>query len=138
MKSFIKLVALLCALGLSTMTWAAADIEINTPGITALTQAMQNRYTQLSPLLNSGAVGLTADGLIAVHNAGAIPLAERQVVNALVTAENNDRKNLYQEIARANGHPEWAADIRNTFAQRWIQRAQTGWWIHGAKGWQQK
>lgn len=138
MKSFIKLVALLCTLGLSTMTWAAADIEINTPGITALTQAMQNRYTQLSPLLNNGAVGLTADGLIAVHNAGAIPLAERQAVNALVTAENNDRKNLYQEIARANGHPEWAADIRNTFAQRWIQRAQTGWWIQSSKGWQQK
>ena len=138
MNSLIKLVALLCALSLSTMAWAAADIEINTPGITALTQSMQNRYTQLSPLLSSGAVGLTADGLIAVHDAGAIPLAERQAVNALVTAENNDRKNLYQEIARANGHPEWAVDIRNTFALRWIQRAQTDWWIQSAKGWQQK
>ncbi len=138
MKSLIKLMALLYALILSTMAWAAADIEINTPAITALAQSMQNRYTQLSPLLISGAVGLTADGLIGVHDAGAIPLSERQAVNALVIAENNDRKNLYQEIARANGHPEWAADIRNTFAQRWIQRAQTGWWIQSAKGWQQK
>jgi hypothetical protein len=138
MNSLIKLMALLYAICLSTMTWAAADIEINTPGITALTQSMQNRYTQLAPHLSSGAVGLTADGLIAVHDAGAIPLAERQAVNALVTAENNDRKNLYQEIARANGHPEWAVDIRSTFAQRWIQRAQTGWWIQSAKGWQQK
>lgn len=138
MNFFIKQIVFLCVLGLSTMTWAAADIEINTPAITALTQSMQNRYTQLSPLLNSGAVGLTEDGLIAVHDAGAIPLVERQAVNALVSAENNDRKNLYREIARANGHPEWATDIRNTFAQRWIQRAQTGWWIQSAKGWQQK
>ena len=138
MNFLIKQIVFFCVLGLSTMTWAAADIEINTPAITALTQSMQNRYTQLSPLLNSGAVGLTADGLIAVHDVGAIPLVERQAVNALVTAENNDRKNLYQEIAHANGHPEWATDIRNTFSQRWIQRAQTGWWIQRAKGWQQK
>ena len=138
MKSLIKLLILFSAISFSAGTRAAADIEINTPAITALTQSMQTRFAQLSTHYNSGAVGLTADGLIAVHDAGAIPLSERQAVNALVTAENNDRKNLYQEIARANGHPEWAVDIRNTFAQRWIQRAQTGWWIQSAKGWHQK
>lgn len=123
MKSFFKLVLLLLALGLSASTWAAADIEINTPGIAALTQSMQARYSQLAPHYASGAVGLAADGFIAVHDASAVPLAERQAVSALVTAENNDRKALYNEIARANGHPEWADEIRNTFAKRWIQRA---------------
>lgn len=138
MKALIKLAVLFCAFSFSALTWAAADIEINTPGVAALTQSMQARYAQLSPHYASGAVGLTADGFVAVHDAGAVPLAERQAVNALVTAENHDRKALYQEIARANGHPEWADDIRNTFAQRWIQRAQTGWWIQAAKGWHQK
>jgi len=138
MKSLIKLFVLLYASSLSTLIWAAADIEINTPGIAALTQSMQSRYTQLSPLYSSGAVGLTADGLIAVHDASSIPLPERQSVNALVSAENHDRKAMYQEIARANGHPEWESDIRNTFAQRWIQRAQAGWWVQSAKGWHQK
>lgn len=138
MKSLIKLLVLLSAIGFSALTWAAADIEINTPGIAALTQSMQARYAQLSPHYASGAVGLTADGLVAVRDAGAVPLSERQAVNALVTAENQDRKALYSEIARANGHPEWADDIRNTFAQRWIHRAQTGWWIQGPKGWHQK
>jgi uncharacterized protein len=138
MKSFIKLIVLVCAMGFSALTMAAADIEINTPAVAALTQSMQTRYTQLSAYYANGTVGLTADGLVAVHDASATPLAERQAVNALVAAENHDRKALYEEIARANGHPEWADDIRKTFAQRWIQRAQAGWWVQGAKGWSKK
>lgn len=138
MKSLMKLVLLLLALGFSATSWSAADIEINTPGVAAVTQSMQARYAQLAPHYTSGAVGLTADGLVAVRDASAVPLPERQTVNALVNAENNDRKALYNEIARANGHPEWADDIRNTFAQRWIQRAQAGWWIQGPKGWVKK
>ena len=138
MKSFIQLVVLLLAMGFSASTWAVADIEINTPGVVAVTQSMQARYAHLASHYASGAVGLTADGLIAVRDASAVPLAERQAVNVLVTAENNDRKALYREIARANGHPEWADEIRNTFAQRWILRAQAGWWIQGPKGWVKK
>ena len=142
MKSLIKLTVLLFTLTLSANTWAAAtataDIEINTPAVAALTQSMQARYAQLAPHYASGAVGLTADGFVAVHDTSAIPLAERQAVNALVTAENHDRKALYNEIARANGHPEWADDIRKTFAQRWLLRAQAGWWVESNKGWNKK
>lgn len=138
MKSLIKIAIVLLAFCFSAYSWAAADIEINTPGVTALTQSMQTRYAQLAGHYASGAVGLTSDGLVAVRDASAIPLSERQAVNALVTAENQDRKALYSEIARANGHPEWADEIRSTFAQRWIQRAQAGWWIQSPKGWVKK
>ena len=138
MKSFIKLAVLLFAIAYSLLAYSAADIEINTPGVTALTQSMQTRYPQLAGHYGSGAVGFTSDGLVAVRDASAIPLAERQAVNALVMAENQDRKALYNEIARANGHPEWADEIRSTFSQRWIQRAQAGWWIQGPKGWVKK
>ena len=54
-----------------------------------------------------------------------------------LAAENNDRNALYAEIANVNGHPEWQAEIRSTFAQRWIQRAQPGWWVQSG-GWKQK
>jgi len=67
-----------------------------------------------------------------------VPLAARQKVNALVAAENQDREALYAEIANVNGHPEWQAEIRSTFAQRWIQRAQSGWWVMTNNGWTQK
>jgi uncharacterized protein YdbL (DUF1318 family) len=56
-----------------------------------------------------------------------------------VADENADRSNLYREIANANGHPEWEADIRKTFAERWIERAAAGWYVQDAKGqWVQK
>lgn len=128
----------LLMLCLSTAALAQADLEVNTPGVVALKQSMQARHVQLAGLYASGAVGLTADGLIAVHDASAVPLAQRQAVNGLVAAENQDRNSLYTEIARANGHPEWLAEIRSTFAQRWIQRAQAGWWVQSGGSWAKK
>jgi len=44
------------------------------------------------------------------------------------------RAALYREIARANGKPEWENDIRATFAQRWIEKAQAGWYYQNTSG----
>lgn len=137
MSAMIKFLTALIALTAALNVFAAVDLEVNTPGVNAIKQSMQARHTQLAGHYHSGAIGLTADGLIAVRDAGAIPLAQRQAVNALVAAENNDRNALYAEIANANGHPEWQGEIRSTFAQRWIQRAQLGWWVQSG-GWKQK
>jgi uncharacterized protein YdbL (DUF1318 family) len=112
----------------------AADLEINTPAIAAIQGSMQARHGQLAPYYASGAIGLTRDGLIAVRDANAVPLKDRQGVNSLVAAENKDRNALYKEIANANGHPEWESEVRNTFAQRWVQKAQGGWWYQDAGG----
>ena len=137
MKTLIK-----CIVSLLTFTVAlnafAVDLEVNTPGVNAIKNSMQARHAQLAGYYSSGAVGLTADGMVALRDAGAVPLAARRAVNALVAAENQDRQALYAEIANANGHPEWQAEIRSTFAQRWIQRAQTGWWVQSGGAWKQK
>ncbi len=128
----------LCALLMALNVYAAADLEVNTPGVNAIKNSMMARHNQLAGYYASGAVGLTLDGMIEVRDAGSVPLAARQSVNALVAAENQDRSALYAEIANANGHPEWQGEIRSTFAQRWIQRAQRGWWYMSNQGWQQK
>ncbi len=138
MNHLIKFLLASFALCASAAALAQADIEVNTPGIVALQQSMQTRHAQLAGFYDSGAVGLTADGLVTLRDANAVPLAARQTVNGLVAAENQDRKALYAEIARANGHPEWEPEIRNTFAQRWIQRAQPGWWVQSGGGWVRK
>jgi uncharacterized protein len=118
---------------------AQANIEINTPAIAALQRTMKERHNQLAPLYTSGAVGLTRDGNVALRDANAVPLAQRAQVNGLVTAENQDRAALYREIAIANKRPEWEGDIRSTFAQKWIERAQAGWYYQNASGaWTQK
>lgn len=121
-------------LTVASMTWAAADLEINAPAVSALKSSMQARHVMLAPHYGSGAVGLTRDGGVAMRDANAVPLAARQAVNGLVADENRDRTNLYREIARANGHPEWEAEVRATFAQRWIDKAAPGWWVQNAGG----
>lgn len=133
----IKRLILLGAVIAST-AWAQGNLEINTPAISQIRSAMQARHTQLALHYGSGAVGLTADGRIELRDATAVPLSQRQAVQALVAQENNDRASLYREIARANGHPEWEADIRSTFAQRWIERAQPGWYVQSGGQWSRK
>ncbi len=137
MNAMIRFFAAIVALT-AALNAFAVDLEVNTPAINTIKQSMQARHAQLAAHYNSGAVGLAADGMVALRDAGAVPLAQRQAVNALVSAENNDRNALYTEIASANGHPEWQAEIRSTFAQRWIQRAQPGWWVQSGGAWKQK
>lgn len=117
---------------------AQADININSPAINELKTDMKERHEVLKPFYDSGGIGLTEDGLITVRDAKAIPLKDRNRVNALVADENKDRKSLYAEIARANGHPEWQDDIRQTFARQWVSNAARGWWYQQGGSWKQK
>ena len=122
MKKLISIsVLILVTLLTAPLATAAADLEVNTPAISSLKGSMQARHGQLAAHYASGAVGLTKDGLIAMRDANAVPLAQRQSVNSLIAAENNDRNTLYKEIASANGHPEWQDEVRSTFAQRWCK-----------------
>jgi uncharacterized protein YdbL (DUF1318 family) len=133
MKTLAWIVAMIAAF-IAVSALAAADIEINSPAIAALKSSMQARHAQLAPHYASGAVGLTREGTIALRDANAVPLAQRQAVNSLIAAENQDRNALYREIARANQHPEWENEIRSTFAGRWVEKAQPGWWVQNASG----
>lgn len=117
----------------------AQDFDIETPEIRALTSAMNARHRQLKSHYDTGAIGLTADGLVAIRDRNAVPLAERNTLRQLVEEENRDRNALYRAIAVANGQPAWEDEIRATFAQRWIDRAGKGWWYRTSAGvWTQK
>ena len=121
-----------------TSATAAADLEVNTPAVTALKASMQTRHNQLLPHYNAGAIGLTKDAFIAIKDATAVPLKDRGSLTGLVKDENADRANLYKEIATANAHPEWQNEIQSTFAGRWIDKAQSGWFYQSGGGWVKK
>lgn len=118
---------------------AQADLDIETPRIRELTSRMRDRHSELRPYYESGAIGLTNDGLITVRDQSAIPLAARNAVRNLVEQDNRDRNALYREIAEANNRPEWEGDIRQTFTERWRGRAPSGWYYQDSRGnWRQK
>jgi uncharacterized protein len=117
---------------------ADANLNISSPAINTIQSKMKKRHNQLKAFYDSGAVGLTGNGLITVRDAKAIALKDRNTVKSLVADENKDRNALYAEIARANGHPEWQADIQATFASRWVKNAAKGWWYNTGGTWQKK
>ncbi|MBI2311208.1 MAG: YdbL family protein [Betaproteobacteria bacterium] len=134
-RLLLRFLLLSAALPLApAVSYGQADLEINTPAINSLRAGLKQRHPQLAPYYASGAVGLTREGLVAVRDANLIPLPSRGAVNGLVAAENQDRNALYREIARANGRPDWEADIRSTFAQRWVALAPGGVWYQSSGG----
>lgn len=117
----------------------SANLDISSPTIQALKKRMTERHQHLKTYYDKGAIGLTQNGLITLRNRSQVPLKMRNAVNRWIAEENDDRLALYREIAVTNGHPDWEADIQATFASRWIERAQVGWWYQNAKGeWRQK
>ena len=114
---------------------ASPNLDVSDPQIRAVTASMQQRFGDLKKYFDAGVIGLTADGQVAVRDQNSIALADRAVVARLVTEDNRDRATLYVELAKANKHPEWEADIRRTFARRWVERgAQPGWYYQDAGG----
>ncbi|MEQ1517736.1 MAG: YdbL family protein [Usitatibacteraceae bacterium] len=115
------------------------DLIISTPAITTLKKSLANRFVQLKPHLDAGTVGLTHDGVVALRDPARIDVRTLIGLDALLEEENKDRATLYREIARANGRPEWEADLRAAFGRRWIARMPAGWHHRDALGqWQRK
>jgi len=118
---------------------AIPKFDADTPLIRKLQASMKQRHAQLKPFYEGGAIGFTQDALVDIRELSAVPLKQRGALKNLLAAENNDRNQLYKEIARANGHPEWEKDVRATFSTTWISNAAKGWWYQNSKGaWVQK
>lgn len=110
------------------------EIDIGTPAIALLSSSMANRFAQLQPHLQAGVLGLTHDGIVALRDTSRMDRNSLLAFEALIVEENKDRATLYREIARANRRPEWEADLRATFAKRWISRMPAGWFYRNEKG----
>lgn len=115
------------------------DITLRTPAIQSIQSRMSARFdSSLRSAFDAGALGFSSDGMIVVRDADKLALRDRVAVNAAVADDNRDRKALYREVAVANDHPEWEAQIRQVFARQWIDSARAGWWYQSGGSWKQK
>lgn len=118
---------------------ASPDFNVNTPEVRRLQSSMANRHSKLASFYDQGVIGFDNNGLVAWRDQSAVSVRERGTLNQLLKDENNDRNSLYQAIARANGQPQWEDDVRSVFAEKWIQKAHSGWWYQSSSGdWKQK
>jgi len=119
---------------------AEAALNVSSPAVSRIKSSMAARFGELEKFFASGAVGLTRDGMIDVRDLNAVALPDRATVKRLVAEDNADRSQLYVEIAKASGHPEWEGDIKKSFARRWVATgAKPGWYYQDDGGaWKQK
>ena len=116
----------------------AVDFDKPSPEKKALEKSLAGRFPSLRPYFDSGAIGLTDAGLVEFRDRNLVQLKDRNNVVQLVSAQNNDWNALYAEIAKLNDHPEWQDSIRRTFAERWIAKANKGWYYREGGVWKQK
>jgi len=116
----------------------AVDFDKPSPEKQALENSLAARFPSLRPYYDSGAIGNTESGLVEFRDRNLVPLKDRNAVVQNVSAQNNDWNALYAEIAKLNGHPEWQDSIRQTFAERWVAKAEKGWYYRQNGVWKQK
>jgi uncharacterized protein YdbL (DUF1318 family) len=109
------MVALTCS-----TAWAEDATAVSNATIRALKKQMGNRDAQLRPYYQQGRLIEGNDGYLSQGNTEGLNLKERRNLKNLVDAENNDRRRLYSEVAKAMEiDPSQVNRIAEIFAEEW-------------------
>jgi uncharacterized protein YdbL (DUF1318 family) len=115
--------------------YGGQETEVTTPRIRALKESIKGRFDQLVPHFDAGRIGETKDGILQVLNEDGLSLQEKSVLRKLVKDENQDRRDLYDEVAKALGiDPSQIERVQQIFAEQWIGKAQAGWMVQKTDG----
>jgi len=96
---------------------------------------MKERFPLLRPFYDKGSIGETNMGLLEVRTVAGLNLKQKADLNRLVAQENKERKDLYEEIMKANKFgPDVLPQIQKIFANSWREKSQPGWWIQNDNG----
>ncbi|MHB8053997.1 MAG: YdbL family probable chaperone protein [Candidatus Aminicenantales bacterium] len=114
---------------------AQQETEVTTPGIRALKESMKTRFAGLVSFFDAGRIGETMDGFLKILNEDGFSLQDKAGLRNIVKDENQDRKNLYHEVAQALNIDSAQIDrVQKIFAEQWIGKARTGWMIQKNDG----
>jgi len=115
--------------------YAQQETEVTTPRIRAIKESIKGRFARLVPHFDVGRVGETKDGNLQVLNENGLSLQDKSVLRKLVNDENQDRTDLYAEVAKAlNIDAGQIGRIQQIFAEQWIGKAHAGWMVQKADG----
>jgi uncharacterized protein YdbL (DUF1318 family) len=105
----------------SGICWAQDQATtVSNPTIRRLKAQMKERFQQLKPYYQKGALAEKDDGYIDIADTGGLNLKEKRDLRALVEAENSDRKTLYREVAKALDIDSDQIDrVAEIFAKEW-------------------
>jgi len=115
---------------------AEPNIALNTPPVVIVKHAMEQRTSRLDRFYEHGIIGLAKNGDIAIHDASNLKLAQRQIAEKLIDAENEDRKSLIYALADGNGNhqPDGVAAVRTAITKYWREHWKSGWYFQDDAG----
>jgi len=116
------------------------DIDKSNKEIDEIKTRMKERYDNyLLKLKNSGNVGEKIDGYVDLRSEDGLDLKAKAEAKKLVTAENDDRKELYKLVAKVNKVEAQADKVAGIFAKKWREKALADHWVQDDKGtWMKK
>jgi uncharacterized protein len=119
---------------------AQVDVQVSTPAIRGIREAMKDTFQQLKPFKERGVVGENNKGFVEIRDASGLNLKEKADATRLVEQMNKNRAALYSEIVKANKlDPSAVSQVEKIFANSWRTKARSGWWIRNDQGvWEQK
>ena len=105
---------------LAPVAVAAEPLTVSNPGIRMLKQQMKARYAQMRPFYQKGVLREDNNGYVSLASTAGLGLKEKRNLTSLVAAENNDRRKLYGEIAKAMKiDSSQVGRIGEIFAKEW-------------------
>ena len=100
--------------------WAQDVTAVSNPTIRALKDKLRDNYRQMKPFYEKGMVREKNDGYVTATNTDGLSLRDKRDLNSLVDAENQHRRELYAEVARAlDIDPGQVNQVAEIFAKEW-------------------
>ena len=120
--------------------WAASATSVSNAAIRALKDDIARRHGQILPFYQKGKVGINKDGYLVLRDQKGLPMKELARLRRLISADNQARRRLYQEVTRALNLPaNQVGKVQRIFAGMWRAKAGGGWWIQEDNGrWHRK
>lgn len=106
----------------------AAEINETSPRVQQIANSMKARFSDVEAAKRTGAVGENNRGFLEMVKPDAIADADqRNNAQKTIAADNEDRKALYQEIARLNADQNLTVGtVERIYAQKRLERAKAG------------
>jgi hypothetical protein len=103
-----------------SVAWAEEETAVSNPTIRALKESMKSRYAQLKPFYEQGMLKEDDNGYLSQGETSGLGLKEKRDLKNLIDAENKDREQLYNEVAKAlEIDPGQIDRVGEIFAKEW-------------------
>lgn len=113
---------------LDPVSTAYAQVKEDSARVKQIAESMRKRNAEVEAAKKTGAVGENNRGFVELVKADAIADADQKnTVQRTIAAENDDRKALYQEIARLNSDQNMTVStVERVYAQKRLERGKSG------------